>query len=190
MVVNWAKGDGDKYLVVVKEGSGVDATPVFGRSYTSATADFSAQAKTLSMGNVVVYSGDLSTVTVTGLTSGRTYYVAVYAYNATGFCYNTASPARGSKTTTVANDSDITAVAGGETPSIDYGGFQTASGLTTTNSASLFTFSINDSGTADALSTTVTDISFEITNYENLRTLALFDRAPCLLLNWAWEATP
>ena len=68
------------------------------------------------MNNVVVYSGELATVTVTGLTSGTTYHLAVYGYNADRFCYNTASPARGSKTTTTSKDadSDITRV-GGET---------------------------------------------------------------------------
>ena len=176
MVVNWTKGDGDKSLVVVKAGSEVDATLVLGTGYTSATADFSAGKVTLATDNVVVYSGDMETVTVTGLTSGVTYYVAVYAYNATGFCYNTASPARGSKTTTANDsDSDITRV-GGETANIAYYGLQTASNLTTANSASLFTFSINDKGMGtEALSTTVTAISFEITNHQYLRTLALFN---------------
>ena len=175
MEVNWTKGAGYPSLVVVKAGSEVDAVPVFGADYTSATTVFSPGMVTLG-DNVVVYSGELETVTVTDLTPGTTYYVAVYAYNATGFCYNTTSPARGSKATTTPNDadSDITRV-GGETPEIDYHRFQTASDLTTANSASLFTFSINDKGMGtEALSTTVTAISFDITNHQYLRTLALF----------------
>ena len=178
MVVNWTKGDGDNSLVVVKAVSAVDAMPVFGRGYPSATAVFSDEEVTLDTDNdnVVVYSGELATVTVTGLTSGTTYHLAVYGYNADRFCYNTASPARGSKTTTTSKDadSDITRV-GGETPEIDYSMYQKASNLTTFTSASLFTFSINDSGTTDTSPTIVTAISFEITNHENLRTLALFD---------------
>ena len=176
MEVNWTKGAGYPSLVVVKAGSEVDAVPVFGADYTSATTVFSPGTVTLG-DNVVVYSEELETVTVTDLTPGITYYVAVYAYNATSFCYNTTSPARGSKATTTPNDadSDITRV-GGETAEIAYYGLQTASDLTTANSASLFTFSINDKGQGtEALPTTVTAISFEITNHQYLRTLALFD---------------
>ena len=178
IVVNWTKGDGFQSLVVVKEGSAVDAVPVFGTGYPLSTTVFSAAVATLDTDNdnVVVYSGELATVRVTGLTPGRTYYVAVYAYNATDFCYNITSPARDSKTTTATNDvdSDITRV-GGETAAIAYVGLQDAS-LTTANSASLFTFSINDKGMGtEALSTIVTAISFEITNHQYLRTLALFD---------------
>ena len=179
IVVTWTKGAGDKSLVVVKAGSAVDAMPAFGRDYTTATDVFSDAMVTLDTDNVVVYSNDSNaqTVTVTGLIPGTTYYVAVYAYNASRFCYNTASPARSSKRTTTSNDtdSDITAVAGGETANIAYDGFQAASGLAQGTSASLFTFSINDKGTADGSSTTVTAISFDITNHQYLRKLALFD---------------
>ena len=174
MVVNWTKGDGNNSLVVVKAASAVDETPTWNNGYTGATDVFSDAAATLGTGNVVVYSADLATVTVTGLTSGETYHVAVYAYNADRFCYNTASPARSSQATTTAPDTDshITA-SDGETASIVYGDFQVTPSLSDTNSASLFTFDINDIGT-DGLSTTLTAISFEITNYENLIKLALF----------------
>ena len=177
MVVNWTKGDGDNSLVVVKAVSAVDEMPVFGRGYTTATADFSAAVATLAPDNVVVYSGELATVTVTGLTSGVTYYVAVYGYNADRFCYNTALPATGSKTAIVPDaTSTITRVDGGESPTpIAYFGLQNALDLEDTNSVSLFTFNINDAGTADVLPTILTAISFEITNYENLKVLALFD---------------
>ena len=177
MVVNWTRGNGDKSLVVVKAGSAVDATPVLGASYTSASTDFSVGTITLGTGNIVVYSGgsNAQTVTVTGLAPGTTYHVAVYAYNETGFCYDTITPATGSNLASIDADSDITAVVGGETASIAYGGLQTASNLAQGTSASLFTFNINDKGTTDALPTRVTAISFDITNHENLRTLALFD---------------
>ena len=176
MVVNWTKGDGNNSLVVVKAASEVDATPTWNNDYTGATAVFSDAVATLTTDNVVVYSGELATVTVTGLTPGETYHVAVYAYNADRFCYNTVSPAIASKATIVSDtDSDITrAVGGGETDNIDYSMYQAASNLLVGTSASLFTFQINDVG-ADGLKTILTEISFEITNHENLRVLALFD---------------
>ena len=130
--------------------------------------------------NVVVYSNDSEeTVTVTGLTSGTTYYVAVYAYSATGFLlqYHFLLPG-GSKTTTPKDaDSDITRAVGGESATpIEYYTYQAASNLTEGGSASLFTFNINDSATGtDGLRTILTAISFDITNHENLRMLALFD---------------
>ena len=177
MVVNWVKGDGDNSLVVVKAASEVDATPTWNNDYTGATAVFSDAVATLTTDNVVVYSGELATVTVTGLTPGETYHVAVYAYNADRFCYNTVSPAIASKATIVSDtDSDITrAVGGGETDNIDYSTYQATSDLTEGGSVSLFTFNIDDKGTADGLPTIVTAISFDITNHENLRVLALFD---------------
>ena len=99
MVVTWTKGA--RYsLVVVKAGSAVDAMPIWNADYTSATADFSVGEVPLGTNNVVVYSNDSEeTVTVTGLAPGTTYHVAVYAYSAIGFCYNTTSPARGSTST-------------------------------------------------------------------------------------------
>ena len=192
MVVNWTKGDGDQSLVVVKAVLAVDAMPIWNTNYTLASADFSAGKVTLG-DNVVVYSGNMETVTVTGLTSGTIYHVAVYAYNSARFCYNTVSPAIDFKVaTTDAADSNISAVAGGETASIEYLTYQKALNLTQRTSASLFTFSINDTGTGDALSTTVNAISFDITNYENLRTLALFDGTAdgaSLIKDWTWQET-
>jgi hypothetical protein len=80
--------------------------------------------------------------------------------------------------TTLNNDvtSDITAGVG-ETSNIDYAAFQTASTLTDANSVSLFVFDINDKASSDAVSTILAAVSFDITNHENLRTLALFNGA-------------
>lgn len=178
MVVNWTQGDGDNALVVVKEGAAVDTDPESGVAYTANT-DLTL-GEDLGSGNIVVYAGTSSTqtVTVTGLTQGTTYHVAVYEYNTADNCYNVDSPATGSNDTTTPNDSDSDITAnGGESSDIDYTMYQDASSLTTTNSASLFTFSINDKATTDAVSTIVTDISFDITNHENLRTVALFEGA-------------
>ncbi|MCB0497097.1 MAG: lamin tail domain-containing protein [Cyclobacteriaceae bacterium] len=178
MVINWTQGNGTDALVVVKEGSVVDTNPESGTAYT-ADAAFGTGAE-LGMGNFVVFAGTSSTqtVTVTGLTQGTTYHVAVYEYNSSDNCYNVDTPATGSNDTTTPNDadSDITAN-GGTTSDIDYATYQTASTLTDANSVSLFMFDINDKGTTDAQPTTLTDISFSISNFENVRTIALFDGA-------------
>ena len=61
---------------------------------------------------------------------------------------------------------------------IDYTAHQTATTLTTGNSLEVGQFDIQDGGgssDADALSTTLTAISFTVANFGNIRTLALFD---------------
>ena len=160
MVVNWTAGNGDKSLVVVKEGSPVDINPVVGTDYTSATAVFSDAVVDLGGGNIVVYANDntTQTVNVTGLTQGTTYHVAVYEYNASGFCYNTTGPATGSQATTTPNDSDsditapTTQVAAGAVAS-------TANDIA--SAADVFTFKVTDAGTADAQPTALKTIVVE-----------------------------
>ena len=101
MTINWTKGsDADNSLVVVKVGSSVDDVPVDGTSYTATQASpFGTQIGT---GNYVVYRATLGTVTITGLSDGSTYYVAVYSYKGTAGSgtenYLTTSPATGSQT--------------------------------------------------------------------------------------------
>jgi hypothetical protein len=98
--INWTKGsDAANSLVIIKAGSAVDSDPVDGTSYTATAASpFGAQIGT---GNFVVYRASLATITVTGLTAGQTYHVAVYSYNGsaggTPENYLTSSPATGSQ---------------------------------------------------------------------------------------------
>jgi len=102
MDINWTQGDGDKTIVLVKEGSAVDAVPLTGVDYTVATSVFSDGIVEIGSGNIVVYTGDntTGTVTVTGLDAGTTYHVAAFEYNAAGFCYNNTSSAINDNTTT------------------------------------------------------------------------------------------
>jgi hypothetical protein len=75
-------GNGSNRIIVAKAGSAVDATPADGISYT-ANATFTSGSQ-LGTGNYVVYNGTGSgsgVLTVTGLTSGTTYYFAVFEYN-------------------------------------------------------------------------------------------------------------
>ncbi len=81
MTVNWSGGDGAYAIVVMKDGSAPSGDPVNGTTYSASTTLSSGQS--LGGGNVV-FSGSGTSVAVTGLTAGHTYYVKVYAFNGSG----------------------------------------------------------------------------------------------------------
>lgn len=155
MDVNWSgNGNGDNVIVVAKQGSAVNADPVSGTSYT-ANAAFGSGTQ-IGSGNYVVYNGNGSGVTVTGLTPGTTYHYAVYAYNGTDTCYLTTSKLTGNETT--ASPSNTIAAGAVAEPS-------TISSLTNTQVAASLNFDIDiqdDGGTpgTDALDTKITDMVF------------------------------
>jgi hypothetical protein len=86
---SWLRGNGDKVLVVARQGSAVNADPISGTTYT-ANSTFGSGTQ-IGTGNYVVYNGlsTSSAVTVSGLALGTTYYFAVYEYNSVDNCYNT-----------------------------------------------------------------------------------------------------
>ncbi len=102
MVINWVAGNGNKSVVIMKEASAVDAVPLNGEDYSSATSVFSDGMVEIGNGNFVVYANDntTQTVAVTGLSLGTTYHVAIFDYNDAGFCYNNLSSAIGENSTT------------------------------------------------------------------------------------------
>lgn len=77
--IAWTKGDGERRLVVVKQGSAVNVVPADGAYYT-ANGNFST-ATDLGGGNKVVYSGTGSEAWITNLTPSTTYYIAIFEYN-------------------------------------------------------------------------------------------------------------
>ncbi|WP_207435336.1 endonuclease [Sabulibacter ruber] len=85
--VSWTNGNGNRRLVVVREGAAPNFTPT-GTYTTGISADFS-QAADQTNGNKIVYSGSGSSVTVTGLTATRTYHVQVFEFCSTDNTYNT-----------------------------------------------------------------------------------------------------
>ncbi|MGE0083604.1 MAG: tandem-95 repeat protein [Desulfococcaceae bacterium] len=100
MTVNWTPGSGTNRIVLIKAGSAVNANPVDGATYT-ANAAFGSGTQ-IGTGNYAVYNGTGNTVTVTGLTPGLTYFVAVYEFNGTGGSENyltSIAPASGNTTT-------------------------------------------------------------------------------------------
>ena len=80
MTVNWTRSNGAGVIVLIKQGSAVTSDPVDG-TYTGYTASSTFGSGTqVGTGNYVIYKGAGTSVAVTGLTAGTTYYVAVYEY--------------------------------------------------------------------------------------------------------------
>jgi Fibronectin type III domain len=85
--LNWTRGNGTNILVVARAASAVNADPVFSNSYAF-DASFGLGTE-IGIGNFAVYNGTGTSVNLTGLTSGTTYYLAIYEYNSGTLCYNT-----------------------------------------------------------------------------------------------------
>jgi fibronectin-binding autotransporter adhesin len=97
LFVSWVRGNGSKCIVLVKSGSAVDSDPVDATTYT---ASASLGASQIGSGNFVAYLGTGTNVTLTGLSSGTTYFVAVYELGGSGGSENyLISPATGSQST-------------------------------------------------------------------------------------------
>ncbi|MFZ4401002.1 MAG: T9SS type A sorting domain-containing protein [Bacteroidales bacterium] len=85
MTIGWARGNGDSVLVVSRIGSPVNADPESRTNYTANT--FFGNGSSIGTGNFVVYKGIGTSVNLSGLTEGSTYYYAVYEYNSLNTCY-------------------------------------------------------------------------------------------------------
>lgn len=77
--ISWTNGDGARRLVVVKEGSAVNATPVDNTGYNPNSAFESGTE--LGTGNFAVYGGASNSVVVTGLESETEYHIQVFELN-------------------------------------------------------------------------------------------------------------
>lgn len=139
-----------------------------------------ATAAEIYAGTSVAYTdvtGSDVTLNISGLSPGTQYYVHILLQDDESSPNQMVIGDVQTGTATTGNndsDSDITAN-GGTTSNIDYASFQDASSLTDATSVSLFSFDINDKNTSDGVSTILTAITFDVTNFENIRTLALFD---------------
>lgn len=76
--LSWLNGNGTHRLVMLREDHPVNAFPNDGRTYASGR--IFGQGDELGTGNWVVSAGPDSTVTVSGLRPGRTYYARVVEY--------------------------------------------------------------------------------------------------------------
>ena len=101
IVVNFLGGNGSNRIVAVKSGNVVNWEPIDGNVINGVNSNFSLAADQGS-NNKVVYDGIGSSVTVTGLAGGTTYYFAVFEYNVginNSQNYFTTSPGTGSQMT-------------------------------------------------------------------------------------------
>ena len=80
--LKWNNGNGEKRIVVMRQGSAVDFVPASATAYT-ANGTFGAGTD-LGGGQYVVYNGTANTIELSGLLPAITYHFAVYEYNGTG----------------------------------------------------------------------------------------------------------
>lgn len=100
MQLTWTNGSGNRRLVLMKQGSAVDANPVNNAIYSANS--FFGSGTEIGSGNYVVFDGTASNVLVTGLTNNTTYYFAVFEYNSFGVAssqFLLTNPATGNATT-------------------------------------------------------------------------------------------
>jgi hypothetical protein len=102
MQISWTNGSGNRRLVLMKQGSAVDATPVNNTAYTANT--FFGSGTQLGAGNYVVYNNTGTSVTVTNLLPNTTYHFAVFEFNDFGATsqFLLTNPAIGNGTTSIA----------------------------------------------------------------------------------------
>ncbi len=88
---SWANGGATSgTMVVINPTSSASVAPTSGTSYTANTAW--ASAGLINTNNRVIYRGNATTASVTGLTPATQYTATIYAFNDPGSCYNTATP--------------------------------------------------------------------------------------------------
>jgi hypothetical protein len=99
MQLIWTNGSGNRRLVLMKQGTAVDANPVDNINYTPNSAFGSGTQ--LGTGNYVVFNATGNSLTVTGLASNIVYHFAVFEYNAFGANsqFLITNPARGNAVT-------------------------------------------------------------------------------------------
>jgi M6 family metalloprotease-like protein len=111
MTIGWTRGSGSSVLIIGRAGSAVNIIPVSGNTY-SANAVF-GQGTQIGTGNYVVYKGTGTSVNLTALIDGTTYFYDIYEYNSPDYCYK--KPALSGSTTTAGY------CAAGSTTTLSYG---------------------------------------------------------------------
>lgn len=184
MTLNFNGGNGDNYLVVIKNGSPVSGLPIDATTYTADT-NFSF-GSSIAVGEYVVYNGPSTkkSVTISNLNFGTNYYYAIFPYNGTGNKANflTLNPGNGvDMTNGIPNSTSsdiITDTSFYEPENIAYQNYQDTANVTFSNSIEVARFQIRDGGYGadiDTGSTVLTSIGFAISGNQSLSRLALFN---------------
>jgi endonuclease I len=79
MKLSWKSGNGNRRLLVMKQGSSVNQFPTDSALYTASS--IFGTGSNLGSGNYVVYDGMGSSAIISGLTSGLNYHFALFEYN-------------------------------------------------------------------------------------------------------------
>ena len=159
ITANWTRGNGNDIMVVCTAG-GASTGPTSGTAYTASTTFGSGAA---CGGGYCVYNGTGTSVAVTGLTAGTTYYFDAYEY-ATGNCYNT-TPL---ESFTVIPTTPTVAAIGGGAASVCVGANTaaftdgTASGTWSITSTS--TGTISSGGVVTGIAAGTATVSYVVTN--------------------------
>jgi autotransporter-associated beta strand protein len=101
MTVNWTSGNGERRIVVVRQGSSVGYTPTDFIAPSGENTNFTA-ATDQGSGNKICYDGTGASFTLTGLNPGTLYYVKIFEYNGSGIYvdyYTGGTPLAGSAST-------------------------------------------------------------------------------------------
>lgn len=99
--ISWTAGNGGNAIVLARSTSAITVTPTSGTTYTAPSTVYGS-GQQIGTGNYLVYDGTGTSVTVTNLNPGSTYYFSIFEYNtASGSpCYLT--PALTGNTTALA----------------------------------------------------------------------------------------
>ena len=80
--LNWTNGNGQRRIIIAKQGSDVLSTPANGTDYTANSVFGSGQQ--LGAGEYVVYDDNFNAATISGLNPATTYYFKIFEYDGTG----------------------------------------------------------------------------------------------------------
>lgn len=88
---SWTNGGATSgSMMVINPAAQASVAPTSGTAYT-ANANYTSAGQ-INTNNRVVYRGNATAASVTGLNPGTQYTATIYAYNDPGACYNTAAP--------------------------------------------------------------------------------------------------
>lgn len=109
--IAWTSGNGNNRAIFMKEGSGNITNPSNGTTYTASNNWVSKGTQLGSSGYYCIYNGNGSTVSMSGLSAGLTYYVQAFEYNGSGISISyytvTASGNPNNQTTTASSTPTI-----------------------------------------------------------------------------------